>query len=52
LKQDKPIIIIGSIQKTATGFDYPIIDTVFIFSSIKFENTVIQSVGRALRKYP
>ncbi len=52
LKQDKPIIIIGSIQKAATGFDYPIIDTVFIFSSIKFENTVIQSVGRALRKAP
>lgn len=52
LKWDKPILIIWSIQKTATGFDFPIIDTVFVFSSIKFENTVIQSVGRALRKYP
>jgi len=52
LKQDKPIIIIGSIQKTATGFDFPIIDTVFIFSSIKFENTGSESVGRAVRKYP
>ena len=52
LKQNKPIIIIWSIQKTATWFDYTIIETVFIFSSIKFENTVIQSIGRALRKHP
>ena len=50
LKQNKPIIIIWSIQKTSTGFDFPIIDTVFLFSSIKFESTVIQSVWRALRK--
>lgn len=50
LKQDKPIVIIGSIQKVATWFDYPIIDTVFIYSSIKFESTVIQAVGRCLRK--
>ena len=46
----KPTIIIWSIQKCATWFDHPLIDKVFIFSSIKFENTVIQSVGRALRK--
>ena len=52
LKQDKPIIIIWSIQKCATWFDYVIIDTVFLFSSIKFEATVIQSIGRALRKAP
>lgn len=50
LNQDKPIIIIGSIQKTATWFDFPIIDTIFLFASIKFESTVIQSVWRALRK--
>lgn len=50
LKQDKPIVIIWSIQKVATWFDYPIIDTVFIYSSIKFESTVIQAVGRCLRK--
>lgn len=48
----KPIIIIGSIQKCSTWFDYPIIDTVFIFSAIKFENTVIQSIWRSLRKSP
>jgi len=48
----KPIIIIGSIQKCSTGFDFPIIDTVFLFSAIKFEATVIQSVWRSLRKYP
>lgn len=52
LKNWKPTIIIGSIQKCSTWFDHPIIDTVFIFSAIKFENTVIQSVGRALRKSP
>lgn len=50
LQDSKPIVIIGSIQKCSTWFDYPIIDTVFIFSAIKFENTVIQSIGRALRK--
>jgi superfamily II DNA or RNA helicase len=50
-KDKKPIIIIWSIQKVSTGFDYPIIDTVFIYSSIKFEATVIQSVWRCLRKF-
>jgi len=52
LKLSLPIIIIWSIQKTSTGFDYPIIDTIFLFSSIKFESTVIQSVWRWLRKSP
>ena len=52
LVSDKPIIIVGSIQKCSTWFDYPIIDNVFIFSAIKFENTVIQSIGRSLRKSP
>lgn len=51
-KDGKPIIIIWSIQKCSTWFDFPIIDTVFIFSAIKFENTVIQSIWRALRKSP
>jgi superfamily II DNA or RNA helicase len=50
-KDKKPIIIIWSIQKVSTGFDYGVIDTVFIYSSIKFEATVIQSVGRCLRKF-
>ena len=52
LKNNKPTIIIWSIQKCSTGFDYPPIDTIFIFSAIKFENTVIQSIWRWLRKSP
>lgn len=50
LQQKKKILIIGSISKVSTGFDYPIIDTIFLFSSIKFENSVIQAVWRCLRK--
>ena len=52
LENWKSTLIVGSIQKCATWFDHPIIDSVFIFSAIKFQNTVIQSVGRALRKSP
>jgi superfamily II DNA or RNA helicase len=52
LISNKPIIIIGSISKCSTWFDFPIISSVFIFSSIKFQNTVIQSIGRSLRKSP
>ena len=51
-ENDMPTIIIWSRQKCSTGFDYPEIDTVFLFSAIKFEATVIQSVWRALRKSP
>jgi len=52
LVSDKPTIIIWSIKKCSVGFDYPVIDCVFIFSAIKFENTVIQSIWRSLRKSP
>lgn len=52
LSNGKNTIIIGSRQKCSTWFDHPIIDTVFLFSAIKFEATVIQSVWRALRKFP
>lgn len=51
-ESDQPTIIIWSRQKCSTGFDYPEIDVVFLFSAIKFEATVIQSVWRALRKSP
>jgi superfamily II DNA or RNA helicase len=52
LVSNKPTIIIWSIKKCSVWFDYPVINRVFIFSAIKFENTVIQSIGRALRKSP
>lgn len=51
-QMNKPIIIVWSIQKCATWFNYPIIDTVFLFSAIRFQNTTIQSIGRSLRKAP
>jgi len=47
----KPIIILGTIQKVGVGVDIPIIDTILLASAIKFKATVIQAIGRALRKY-
>ncbi len=44
-------LIIWSIKKMYRWIDIPPIDNVIIASPIKFENTVIQAVGRALRKY-
>lgn len=44
-------IIIWSIKKMYRWIDIPPIDNVIIASPIKFENTVIQSVWRALRRY-
>ena len=43
-------IIIWSLKKMYSWVDIPEIDNVIIASPIKFENTVIQAIGRALRK--
>lgn len=43
-------IIIWSLKKMYRWVDIPEIDNVIIASPIKFENTVIQAIGRALRK--
>lgn len=47
----KKVIIIWTIQKVWVWVDIPMIDSVFLASAIKFRSTVIQAIGRALRKY-
>lgn len=44
--------IVGTIDKIGRGVDIPPIDTLFLFSPVRFRWTVVQAVGRALRKYP
>ena len=46
------ITIIGTIDKIWRWVDIPPIDTLFLFSPVKFKGTVVQAVWRALRKYP
>lgn len=46
----QPTIILWTIQKIGVGVDIPIIDTIFLASAIKFRATVIQAIGRGLRK--
>jgi superfamily II DNA or RNA helicase len=43
-------IILGSIKKMYRWVDIHQVDSVVIASPIKFESTVIQAVGRCLRK--
>lgn len=45
-------MILGSIKKMYRWVDIPECDHVIIASPIKFENNVIQSIGRALRPHP
>lgn len=45
-------IIIGSIKKMYRWVDIPEVDNVIIASPIRFNGTVIQSIGRALRSHP
>lgn len=44
--------IVGTIDKMWRGVDIPPIDTIFLFSPVKFKGTVVQAVWRGLRKYP
>lgn len=44
--------LVGTIDKLGRGVDIPPIDTIFLFSPVKFRGTVVQAVGRWLRKYP
>lgn len=44
--------IVWTIDKMGRGVDIPPIDTLFMFSPVRFRWTVVQAVGRALRKYP
>ena len=48
----KWFIIVGTIDKIGRWVDIPPIDTLFLLSPVKFQWTVVQAVGRALRKYP
>jgi superfamily II DNA or RNA helicase len=43
-------LIIGSIKKMYRWIDIPQCDSVIVCSPVRFENTVIQAIGRALRK--
>ncbi|HMS90643.1 MAG TPA: DEAD/DEAH box helicase family protein [Candidatus Absconditabacterales bacterium] len=51
LNNGKKTIIIGSIKKIGTGFDFPPADTVFLVSAIKWKSTTEQAIGRILRKH-
>lgn len=44
--------IVWTIDKMGRGVDIPPIDTLFLFSPVRFRWTVVQAVWRALRKYP
>jgi superfamily II DNA or RNA helicase len=44
--------IVWTIDKMGRGVDIPPIDTLFMFSPVRFRWTVVQAVGRALRKFP
>lgn len=44
--------IVWTIDKIGRGVDIPPIDTLFLFSPVRFRWTVVQAVGRALRTYP
>lgn len=45
------VIIIGTIQKVWVWVDIPFIDTILLASAIKFKATVVQAIGRWLRKH-
>ncbi len=44
-------IIVWSIKKIGTGFDFPPGDTIFLVSAIKWKSTTEQAIWRILRKY-
>ena len=52
IKNDEWFTIVWTIDKLGRGVDIPPTDTLFLCSPIKFRGTVVQAVGRALRKYP
>ena len=52
IENDEGFTIVGTIDKIWRGVDIPPIDTLFLFSPVRFRWTVVQAVGRALRKYP
>lgn len=52
IQDDEGFTIVGTIDKIWRGVDIPPIDTLFLFSPVRFRWTVVQAVGRALRKYP
>ena len=45
-------IIVWTIDMIGRWVDIPEIDTVFLFAPVKFEWTVVQAIGRALRSTP
>lgn len=52
IKSNSGFTIVWTIDKMGRGVDIPPIDTLFLFSPVRFRGTVVQAVGRALRKYP
>jgi len=47
----KKIIIVWSISKVGTGFNFPMLDAIYLISSIKFKAQTIQAVWRILRSH-
>lgn len=47
----KRIVIVWSIAKVGTWFDFPILDSIFLIATIKFEAQTIQAVWRILRTH-
>ena len=46
----KKILIIWSISKVGTWFNFPMLDAIYLISSIKFKAQVIQAIWRILRQ--
>ena len=46
----KNILIVWSIAKVGTGFNFPILDSIFLIPTIKFKAQTIQAVWRILRQ--
>lgn len=52
IKNGSGFTIVWTIDKIGRGVDIPPIDTVFLYSPIRFRGTVVQAVWRALRRFP
>lgn len=52
IKNGSGFTIVWTIDKMGRGVDIPPIDTLFLFSPVRFRWTVVQAVWRALRKFP